>query len=465
MYTTIQAALANANFEFPRERITVNLSPADLRKEGTALDLPIALGVLRASKQLPLLSLSETLVVGELGLSGEVRPVRGVISMALMAVQQGFARMVIPRANWREVRQVTELEFVPVDTLLDAVAILTGRKAPVTPSVEDTNRQSTSVRPQYDLRFVRGQRMARMALEIAAAGGHNLMLSGPPGGGKTLLAHCLATIQSPLERRETLSVTRVYSAAGLLPVEGIVTQRPFRAPHHTATAPALIGGGAGTPRPGEVSLAHCGVLFLDEYPEFPRNVREALRQPMETGEVQIARAWGSVRFPARFQLLATMNPCPCGFYGVREGPRRCRCGAGSVQRYRNRVSGPMLDRFDLQVYCPPVPGQLLLTEAKAESSETVGRRVMAARARQKERYVGLSLQCNASLRGDALEALCRLDRATKKLVQGAMERGGLSARGFHRSVRVARTIADLAGSADVTRKHFAEAFLYRGVEA
>jgi magnesium chelatase family protein len=381
--------------------------------------------------------------------------------MALMAQQQGQRRLVIPRENWGEVQAVPGLSLVPVTSLLETVAILCGKEpVPAMPAVsfsEECGGDGVD-----DLRFVRGQQTARRALEIAAAGGHNLLLSGPPGGGKTLLARALATIQAPLSMTERLEVTRIYSVAGVLPRGGLMSRRPFRAPHHTATCPALVGGGNGVPSPGEVSLAHTGVLFLDEFPEFPRNVREVLRQPMESGEVIIARAHGAVRFPARFQLVATMNPCPCGFYGVREGPKRCRCSAPTVERYRGRVSGPLLDRFDLQIHCPPVPGQALLAKAEAESSKTVRARVVAARSRQLARYEDTAFLSNAAIRGDALEDLCRLDGPTKALVRSAMERGGLSARGFHRCVRVARTIADLAGNADVTRKQFAEAFLYRG---
>jgi magnesium chelatase family protein len=321
----------------------------------------------------------------------------------------------------------------------------------------DDTRQSL-----VDLRLVRGQTGARRAVEIAAAGGHNLLLTGPPGSGKTLLAHCLHDILPDLNVEERLAVSRIYSVAGQLPRGGLVNRRPFRAPHHTASRPSIVGGGNGVPRPGEVSMAHTGVLFLDEFPEFDRGAREVLRQPLESGEVIIARAHGAVTFPARFQLVAAMNPCPCGYHGVREGPKRCECTLAAVERYRLRVSGPLRDRFDLEVYCPPVKHQLLLDEATAESSADVRERVVAARAMQTERFADTPFHSNSEMRGKYLEPLCRLDGATRRLVERAMDKGGLTARGFHRAVRVARTIADLQGVADMQKQHFAEALLFRG---
>ena len=455
----VKAALCNAGYEFPRERIIVNLSPADVRKEGTALDLPIALGILLASKQVRGLDMADTVVVGELSLSGEVRPVRGVLSMALMAQQQGKRSLVIPRGNWGEVQAVPGLVLVPVTSLLETVAILCGKEpvppAPPVPTVPVDDGEDCD-----DLRFVRGQQTARRALEIAAAGGHNLLLSGPPGGGKTLLARALATIQAPLNMTERLEVTRIYSVAGVLPRGGLVQRRPFRAPHHTATCPALVGGGNGVPHPGEVSLAHTGVLFLDEFPEFPRNVREVLRQPMESGDVEISRASGSCRFPADFTLLAAMNPCPCGFFGSSQ--KECRCTSMQIQRYRNRISGPLLDRIDLHLEVNPLSQQELMNKANGESSESIRERVEKARALQYQRF-GES-RTNASLNAKELQELCELDSGSRALLEQAISSLDLSARAYDRILRVSRTIADLEASTSIQAQHIAEAIQYRTLD-
>ena len=457
----VKAAIRNAGFEFPNERVVVNLSPANLRKEGTSFDLPIALGVLAASRQARALPLDDTLVVGELSLSGHVRPIRGVLAMLIAARALGMRRAIVPEANAGEAASLDRLEVIPAETLNEAVSVLEGssmaREVPPAPDAPPP-----CAADYLDLHHVRGQELGRRAVEIAGAGGHHLLLSGPPGVGKTLLARCLHGILAPLVPEERIEVSRIYSVAGLLHGGGLVARRPFRAPHHTASGAAIVGGGPGLPRPGEVSLAHRGVLFMDELPEFGRNVRESLREPLESGEVLLSRARSSVRFPARFQLVATTNPCPCGYAGVRKGPRRCRCHPGAVKRYEMRISGPLRDRFDLQVPCAMVPRGVLLAEPTAEHTASVQRRVAEARERQAARLSGTPFRTNAEVHGELLEDLCRLAPPARKLMSQTIDQLGLSARAYHRAVRVARTIADLAGRKDVETDHYAEALMLRG---
>ncbi len=459
----VKSAIRNAAFQVPQEKVVINLSPADFRKEGTAYDLPIAVGILAASRQARGLPLDSTLFVGELSLSGDVRPVRGILATVLAARGRGIERVVVPRDNGPEAAAVEGVDVIGVASLREAVDVLEGRaeRTPVAAEVAATPSHEL----YSDLRFVKGQKRARRALEIAAAGGHHLLMVGPPGAGKTLLSRCLPGLLPDLSMDERLEVSRIYSAAGLLHRGHLLARRPFRAPHHTSSAAAVVGGGSGSPRPGEISLAHLGVLFLDEFPEFARPVREVLREPLESGEVTISRARASVRFPARFQLVATMNPCPCGYFGISEGPRACSCHAGTVQRYAARLSGPLADRLDLRVVTPPVPRQMMLEDCEQECSDVVRARVSAARVRQRERLGGTPFYCNASVTGAQLEAICRLDNSSRGLMGRMMERNGLSARGFHRVVRVARTIADLAASAEVAHTHIAEALTFKGYTA
>jgi len=458
----IQAAMRNSGFDFPNEKIVVNLLPAHVKKEGTAFDLPIALGIIAATYRRFAANLSDIMAVGELSLGGGVLPVRGVLAMALDARERGIGRVMVPLENAAEAAAVPDVETLAMTSLHHAFQVLVGEQqsAPL-PVVEPLPPPKT----RSDLRYVRGQKNAKRAIEIAAAGGHNILLVGPPGCGKTMLSQCLHGILPELTQSESIEVSRIHSVAGLLTQGRLVTERPFRAPHHTTTSAALIGGGNGFPRPGEVSLAHRGVLFLDEFVEFKRPVREVLRQPMEAGEVIIARSAGTAAFPACFQVVATMNPCPCGFYGIKDGGQSCRCSSQAIQNYQARLSGPLRDRFDLQVVCPPVPRQLLLVEASAEASSVVRERVCAARSRQHKRLEGSGFACNANIVGEPLERLCALDPETREMVGNAMDRCGLSARAFHRAARVARTIADLADSPTITRSHFAEALLFRGYEA
>ncbi|MDX2191739.1 MAG: YifB family Mg chelatase-like AAA ATPase [Gemmatimonadales bacterium] len=455
----VAAALQHAGFQFPLRRITASLAPSDLPKSGAALDLPLALAVLAASGQLPAAALEGLLVVGELGLEGDLRPVRGVLSIALLARAEGVRALVVPAANAAEAAVVEGLAVAGARTLADVCAYVRGALAlppPVAPA------RPVAPRDDVDLAEVRGQPTARRALEVAAAGAHSLLFIGPPGAGKTLLARRLPTILPALTPTEALECTRIHSVAGTLPPgRGLLGVRPFRAPHATVSDAGLVGGGR-HPSPGEVSLAHGGVLFLDELPEFRRGVLEALRQPLEDGHVTIARAARRVTFPARVLLCAAMNPCPCGWAGV---AGRCRCAPDAVTRYRGRISGPLLDRFDLQLELPPVR-YAELAGAPGEGSAAVRARVEAARAQQQARAarLGAYAAANAHLGVRDVRRACPLEPPAEALLREAMERLGLSARAYHRVLKVARTIADLAASEALAPAHVAEAIQYRALD-
>jgi magnesium chelatase family protein len=442
----VRAALLNSGFEFPAKRITINLAPADLPKESGRFDLPIALGILIASHQLDAKNLDDHEFAGELSLSGELRPVRGTLAMCLSASSAGRS-FVLPAASADEAALVGNATILPARSLLEVCAHLTGT-APLTSHVPAVSPAPTFV---PDLAEVKGQLPIKRALEIAAAGQHSLLMSGPPGSGKSMLAQRLPGILPPMTQTEALESAAIHSLAGHFDVVRW-GQRPFQAPHHSASAPALVGGG-GVPRPGEISLAHHGVLFLDELPEFERRVLEALREPLETGHIRVARAARRAEFPARFQLVAAMNPCPCGFLGE----TRCRCSPEQVARYRSKLSGPLLDRIDLMVEVPAVTEAELSTRGAGEPSSVVRTRVVAAREHQQARQQ----KVNALLTPDEIDTHCLPDCAGAALLKQAMARLDLSARGYHRILKVARTIADLAGEEIIRGPHIAEAIQYR----
>lgn len=460
----IRAAIKNSGVMFPQHRLTINLAPADIKKEGPSFDLPMAVGILLADEQLEKVGeYKKSLFLGELSLNGELRHVNGILPVAMYALRNGFERIYVPEVNAYEASLVAGLEVIPVTDLRSLISHLRSEKIIKPYAHKKIEIEKGAKGNEYDFCYISGQDQAKRALEIAAAGNHNILMSGPPGSGKTLLSRSVTSILPSMDDEEMLEVTKIYSVAGMFnsAKETLIEERPFRSPHHTTSSVALIGGGQ-YPRPGEISLSHRGILFLDEFPEFPRSVLEALRQPLEDGVVTVSRAQGSLTFPANFMLIAAQNPCPCGYLSDTE--KRCICTPIQIMRYQKKISGPLLDRIDIHIEVPRLKFEELKTRDDIENSETVRARVEAARQVQLKRYAGTNFKTNSELSSRMIKEFCILNEEAKKLISLAVDQLKLSARVYHRMLKISRTIADLEGQDIISEKHIAEALRYRPQE-
>ena len=458
----VTAAIKNSGFYFPPSRITANLAPADVRKEGSAFDLSIALGVMAATGQIQTDNFEKLLILGELALDGSIRSVHGCLPMAAIAKENQLKGVILPKANAKEAAVIDDLEVYPVESLQEAVEHLNGQRT--IPPFQYDIREAFDQQSEHPVDFVdvKGQEHVKRAIEVAAAGGHNLIMIGPPGSGKTMIAKRIPTILPDMTLEEALETTKIHSIMGLLGNDvPLIATRPYRSPHHTISDAGLIGGGK-FPRPGEVSLSHHGVLFLDELPEFRKNVLEVMRQPLEDGQVAIARAAASYTYPANFMLVAAMNPCPCGFFG--DPNRECRCSRQQIQNYISRISGPLLDRIDLQVEVPAVKYRDLASDFAGEPSASIRERVQRARHLQQERFTQAQIYCNANMESRHLREFCKVEDAAQELLRVAITQLGLSARAYDRILKVARTIADLAASPTIEAEHVSEAIQYRSLD-
>lgn len=458
----IKSAIKNSSIEFPSRKIIINLAPASTKKEGTSYDLPIAIGILLAQNKIINRKLENTIFIGELSLDGKINHINGVLPMCIEAMNLGIKKVILPKSNEREAAVITNLEIIGVNNLQEVIDYLNGRKLIEGSTVDILEIFKRQNKEQLDFSEVKGQENVKRALEIAAAGGHNCILIGPPGSGKTMIAKRIPSILPDLTFEEALDVTKIHSISGMLDNNiGIVTTRPFRSPHHTISPTSMIGGGR-NPKPGEISLAHNGVLFLDELPEFNRTTLEVLRGPLEDKNVTISRLYSKVEYPSNFMLIASMNPCPCGYYGSEE--KSCNCSGQAIEKYLNRISGPLLDRIDLHVEVKPVKYEKLNSEIKPETSEKIKKRVNNARRIQYLRYKGMGIYSNAELTPQMIEKYCQIDEQSKKILEQAFKKLGLSARSYSRILKVARTIADLESKENIERQHILEAIQYRSLD-
>lgn len=458
----VRSAINNSGYKFPDDRVTVNLAPADIKKDGTAFDLPVAIGILAAVRIVPEDRLNHFVYIGELSLDGRVKPVKGTLTMAIEAAKAGYQNIIVPYDNRREASVVNGIRVFPAKTLSQVVGFINGFTEIQEEAADIDSLFTSQPSPENDFADIAGQTHVKRAMEISAAGSHNVLMSGPPGSGKTMIARSFASILPPLTFEEALETTKIFSVSGMLDKDqALITNRPFRAPHHTISDVGLIGGGH-RPKPGEVSLAHNGVLFLDELPEFKKHVLEVLRQPLEDRHVTISRAVTTLTYPAAFTLIAAMNPCPCGYYS--DPSHACRCSPAQIQRYRGKISGPLLDRIDIQVEVPAVPFRDIKQHVRGESSAEIRSRVIAARKIQSDRFKNAGIYSNAGMNNRLLKKHCRLDSRAMDLLETAIEKLGMSARAYNRVIKIARTIADLEAVPEILAPHIAEAIQYRNLD-